>query len=121
MQLVGHPQEKWYLGTLNCSKLTLTVVPHELQLSPAENQLGIALLKILDDLDVITKTFQDQDLHIFMIRDYLDCAISVYSELEQHCGPTSQIVEDQEFESAVVKIQQWQTGWEMFALTKKEK
>jgi hypothetical protein len=97
------------------------IVPHELQLSPAENQSGIALLKILDDLNFITKTFQDEDLHIFMIRDYLDCAISVYSELEQHCGPTSQIVEDQEFESAVVKIQRWQTGGEVFALTKKEK
>jgi hypothetical protein len=62
------------------------IVPAELQVSPAENRFGISLLKFLDDLNTITRTFQDEDLHIFMIMDYADCAIKVCPELEQHCG-----------------------------------
>jgi hypothetical protein len=56
------------------------IVPVELQLSPAENQSGITLLKILDDLNIIIKTFQDEDLHMFMIRNYLDCAIRIANQ-----------------------------------------
>ena len=52
------------------------IVPDELQLSPAESQSGITLLKVLDDLNIITQTFQCEDLHMFMIRDYLDCTIT---------------------------------------------
>jgi hypothetical protein len=65
------------------------IVSDDLQLSPAESQSGITPLKILDDLNIITKTFHYEDLHMFMIRDYRDCAITVYSELEQQHGPTS--------------------------------
>ena len=89
------------------------IVPDELQLSPAENRSGNALLKILDDLNTITKTFQDEDLHVYDSRLSRLCNFSIFRA-------RSQIAEDQEFESAVVKIQRWQQGGEVFALTKKE-
>jgi hypothetical protein len=49
------------------------------------------------------------------------CNFSIFRARAALWAPTSQIVEDQEFGSAFVKIQRWQTGGEVFALTKKEK
>jgi hypothetical protein len=84
-------------------------VPAELQLSPAENRSASQLLKVLEDLDALTKIFQDEELHLFLVREFLDAAIKQYPELDQHCSARSDIVEDQHFESAVVKIQRCQT------------
>jgi hypothetical protein len=51
------------------------VVPADLQLSLADNRIGRNLQKILADLDTITIQFQNEDLSMCNVRDYLDVAI----------------------------------------------
>ena len=65
-------------------------------------------------------TFQNEDLSLCDVRDYLDVAIQAFPELSEHCGPQSRIVVDQAFESAVVKIQKAQQSNENLTLTNHE-
>jgi hypothetical protein len=96
------------------------VVPADLQLSPADNRIGLNLQKILADLDTITIQFQNEDLSICNVRDYLDVAIQAFPELSEHCGPESRIVDNPEFENAVVKIQMAQQCNKQLALNRAE-
>lgn len=97
------------------------IVPLELQLSPAQNRSVTQMLTTIEDLDVLTKLFQDPSLQLCTVREYLDAAIERFPELEQHCSPSSQIVEDTMFESAVVKIQHAQINGDPISLTNSEK
>jgi hypothetical protein len=84
----------------------ISIVAHsDLQLSPGKNQLASNLQKILSDLDLLTVTFQNEDLSLCNIRDYLDVVIQAFPELSEHCGLQSRIVVKQAFKSALVKIQ----------------
>ena len=65
-------------------------------------------------------TFQNEDLSLCDVRDYLDVAIQAFPELSEHCGPQSRIVVDQAFESAVVKIQKAEQSNENLTLTNHE-
>jgi hypothetical protein len=96
------------------------IVPADLQLSPSENRLAKQLQVILVDLDVLTFTFQDEGLQMCDVRDYLDAAMKLFPELEEHCTADSRIVVDVHFESAVVKIQRAQQSQDNLSLSSPE-
>jgi len=107
----------WYFKILQ----PISIVAHsDLQLSPGENRLASTLQKILNNLDILTVTLQNEDLSLSDVREYLDVAIQAFPELSEHCGPQSRIVVDQAFESAVVKIQKAQQFNENLPLTNYE-
>jgi hypothetical protein len=71
----------------------ISIVAHSnLQLSPVKNQLARNVQKIFSDLDLLTVTFQNEDLSFCNIKEYLDVAIQAFPELSEHCGPQSRIV-----------------------------
>ena len=61
------------------------IVPVELKLSKSETLLVAELLRVLENLEIVTKTFQKDFLHLCYVREYLDVAIVVFLELETHC------------------------------------
>jgi hypothetical protein len=60
----------------------ISIVAHlDLQLPPGKNQLASNLQKILSDLDLLTVAFQNEDLSLCIVRDYLDAAIKAFPKL----------------------------------------
>jgi hypothetical protein len=68
----------WYFNILEPIS---SVVPVDLQLSPGDNRMGRILQQILADLDTTTIQFQNEDLLMYNVRDYLDVAIQAFPEL----------------------------------------
>ena len=97
------------------------IVTPELQMAPRENECAQALCRKLSEIDILTKEFQDENLHIHQVRDFLDAAVAEFPEFEQHCSISSDIVCDPSFETAVVKVQKSQLEGEPLSLSRKEK
>jgi hypothetical protein len=67
----------WYYKILQQVRIVSNL---DLQLSSGENKLTSTLHKMLNDFDILTLTFQNEDLTFSDFRGYLDVLIQAFPE-----------------------------------------
>jgi hypothetical protein len=67
----------WYYKILQQVRIVSNL---DLQLSSDENRLTSTLQKMLNDFDILTLTFQNEDLTFSDFRGYLDVLIQAFPE-----------------------------------------
>ena len=96
------------------------IVPLDIQLIHEDNLEIDSILVTLGQLEILTKYLQSEDRHIFEVQTAFSSSLEIFPFLKDYCSPTSDIVCDPYFESAVGKIQQNQFHGEPLQLTPRE-
>jgi hypothetical protein len=95
-----------YTNILEYLHLLQVNVIEQLLLFPRENRDVDNLLYHLKDIESVTKSLQKDDITLFNVRDLFDAISDTYPSCAEKLAPDAQIVEDNRFESGIVKAQQ---------------